>query len=103
MELRDHPLMSYRGLRNWPPAWTWIGGKENTHPKGEVGILKELLVPAVDPPNRCFLIMEHKEAAYIGCLLFEDRSFCRQISNLLKNYYGYPIQYIGSLDLAYSP
>ena len=29
MLLRDHPLMTYKGLRSWPPAWIWIyGGKK---------------------------------------------------------------------------
>src|SRR5213593_1335425 len=37
MDLRNHPLMSRRGARNWPPVWTWIGGGENKRPKGEVG------------------------------------------------------------------
>jgi hypothetical protein len=28
MLLRNHPLMRYRGIASWPPAWTWIGGGE---------------------------------------------------------------------------
>ena len=24
--LRHHPLMSYHGVPNWPPTWTWIDG-----------------------------------------------------------------------------
>jgi hypothetical protein len=36
MLLRDHPLMSYRGLPSWPPAWTWIGGLDNKRPQGEM-------------------------------------------------------------------
>jgi hypothetical protein len=45
MLLRDHPLMSYNGMPSWPPAWTWIGGVENDHPRGEVGILEAICPP----------------------------------------------------------
>jgi hypothetical protein len=38
MLLRDHPLMFYKGVSNWPPAGVWIDGPEDKHPKGEVGI-----------------------------------------------------------------
>lgn len=103
MELRHHPLMSHKGLPNWPPTWTWIGGKENKRPNGEVGILTQVVTSRVEPPNSCFLIIEHEEASYIGCLSFDDHSFCLQICVLLKNYYGRPIQDVGGLDLGGSP
>jgi hypothetical protein len=45
MLLRDHPLMSYRGVPRWPPAWLWRGGNETINPKGEVGILKDVIPP----------------------------------------------------------
>ena len=44
MLLRDHPLMSYRGRRNWPPRWLPgkdIGGEELS---GEIGALVEVVV-----------------------------------------------------------
>ena len=40
MLLRDHPLMFRRGVRNWPPVWTWINGQEDKRPRGEIGTLK---------------------------------------------------------------
>jgi hypothetical protein len=30
--LRDHPLMSRKGARNWP-VWTWTLGQRNKYPK----------------------------------------------------------------------
>ncbi|HEU0047565.1 MAG TPA: hypothetical protein VFQ43_08170, partial [Nitrososphaera sp.] len=50
------PLVSYRNQSSWPPAWIWIGGNENKHPRGEVGVLKQLKL--VDGPfvNRCFFM-----------------------------------------------
>jgi hypothetical protein len=57
MKLRDHPLMSYKGIRHWPPAWLWRCGHESTFPEGEVGILKEVLSSTAPPSNSCFLII----------------------------------------------
>src|SRR5438093_13070282 len=38
MELRNHPLMSYRHLSSWPPTWAWIGGSaQDSHSTGEAG------------------------------------------------------------------
>ena len=96
MELRNHPLMSYQGLPNWPPAWTWIDGKEDQHPTGEVGILLDVRLSTFQQA-RCFLTIEYDEAQYIGCLLFDDRSFCYQIGTLLQHQYRSPIQVIGGL------
>ena len=95
--------MSYHGLPNWPPVWTWIGGEENKYPRGEVGMLKEVRLSKVEPSDRCFLIIEYDQAAYIGCLLFDDPSFCRQISKLLMDHRGYSIQDIGGLDVGQTP
>jgi len=95
MELRKHPLVSYRNQSSWPPAWIWIGGNENKHPRGEVGVLKQLKL--VDGPfvNRCFLWMQYEDSMYLGCLLFSDASFCQQISKLLQEHCGDSIEYIG--------
>jgi hypothetical protein len=103
MKLRDHPLMSYQGLPNWPPTWTWIGGEENKHPKGEVGILQDVMLSTFQPSNRCYLIVEHERAAYMGCLLFDDASFCSQIFALLRGHCGHPVQHIGGLNFSHPP
>src|SRR5262249_31076579 len=52
MLLRDHPLMSYKGMPSWPPAWTWTGGVENDHPRGEVGVLEAILPSVIQPADR---------------------------------------------------
>ena len=36
------------------------------------------------PPNRCFLLISHEGSEYLGCLLFDDHAFCRQVMELLK-------------------
>src|SRR5262245_23971419 len=102
MLLREHPLMRYHGIPNWPPAWLWIDGVENKRPRGEIGILKAVEVSKVPPTNRCFLCIDYEGSSYLGCLLFDDGVFCSQIVTLLRGYLNSPIADIGSLDLAYT-
>jgi hypothetical protein len=92
--------MSRYGVPNWPPVWTWIDGEENEHPNGEVGILKAILLSTIRPADRCFLLISHQGSAYVGCLLFDDPAFCKQIARLLRSYCNRPIAEIGSLDLS---
>lgn len=102
MLLRDHPLMGYKGVPNWPPVWTWTDGLENTRPRGEIGILKAVALSNVQPADRCFLYIEHEGSSYIGCLLFDDSTFCGQVAKLLANHCNRPISEIGSLDLSHT-
>jgi hypothetical protein len=102
MELRKHPLMTYRGAGNWPPAWTWISGKKNSlRPSGEVGTLVDVAPSKIDPDGKCFLTIEHEGTSYVGCLLFDDGPFCQQISKLMQRHLRYPLEYIGGIDLRY--
>jgi hypothetical protein len=102
MELRVHPLMSFRGVPNWPPTWTWMDGREDQHPKGELGILRTVLLSKTQRANRCFLLIFYEESSYLGCLLFDDEVFCCQITKLLQGYCNRPIAEIGSIDLSCS-
>lgn len=105
--MRDHPLMSYKGQRNWPPAWMWIGKGRNKYPHGEVGILKSVKICVADPDdpnsvtpyNRLYLTMDYLGARYMGCVLFEDAATCRQIGQILSRQRGRRMQSIGGLDL----
>jgi hypothetical protein len=102
MLFRDHPLMMYKGNQSWPPAWLWTAGYDNTHPLGEVGILKAVLRSHIEPDDRCFLVMEHCGAEYLGALLLNDPSFCREIFEVLVRNVGKTIQEIGDIDLTYT-
>jgi hypothetical protein len=100
VQLRDHPLMRCRGRPNWPPAWTWIDGKENKNPKGELGMLKQVKLSSVEPLlNRCFLWMEYEGSIYLGCLLFDNKFFCERISTLLGEHSGSSICGHHSLEI----
>jgi hypothetical protein len=102
MLLRDHSLMSYHGVSNWPPAWLWIDGLEDKHPRGEMGILKAAKLSNVLPATRCFLEIDYEGSTYMGCLLFDDEIICAQITENLQGYLNRPIAEIGSLDLSHT-
>ena len=106
MQLRDHPLMMYHGVRTWPPVWTLIRGAEKERPKGEVGVLKEITVSAVPPHsndtrsyNRIFLYIEHAGQTYIGCLMLDDYAFCQELTKLLRHHCGRTVEEIGSAEI----
>jgi hypothetical protein len=100
MLLRHHPLMTYRGVPNWPPTWTWIEGRQNKSPQGEVGILIWARLTDVLPRARCYLLMKHEDSSYMGCLLFDNHKFCRYIAHFLENYRNRSIAEIGGLDIS---
>ena len=83
MLLRDHPLMTYKGLRSWPPAWGDLDIRwEKNRVRGEVGTLRQVVLSRINPADRCFLHIDHEETWYMGCVLIDDHAFCTQISEL---------------------
>jgi hypothetical protein len=102
MKLREHPLMSYRGVPNWPPAWTWIDGKYQAQalpPGSEVGVLENTRRSAVSP-NAMFLTMSYNDSRYVSQLFFDDPEFCQRVCDLLKHHFGSPIQTIGDMEIS---
>jgi hypothetical protein len=89
--------MSYRGLPNWPPVWVWIGGSRKST-RGEEGVLMDAKL-ADDRLPRIFLWMENTGSSYLGCLLFDDPSFCRHVLKLLRDHLNSAIDSIGGLDV----
>jgi hypothetical protein len=94
--------MSYGGVPSWPPVWVWIGGKENKHPQGEVGILSNVRLSSISPCNRCYLRMEYEGSDYMAVVLFDDLSFCSEVFELLSNNLGRSIKEVGDLDVNYT-
>jgi hypothetical protein len=107
--VRHHPFMSYRGQPNWPPAWLWTGKGPNRRISGEVGVLNEVHVDigepdaaySVRPNNRIYLYIEYKESTYVGCLLFDTATACRQIGDILARQCGKTLPEIGAIDLSH--
>ena len=98
MRLRDHPCMNHRNIKSWPPAWVWIGGNREKQPQGEVGILQDVRRYEVTP-NRCFLVIEHEQEIYVGCIHLENGLLCDEIYELLRNEIGQSIASLGAIDI----
>lgn len=99
MRLRDHPLMKYRGVPNWPPIWVESRSKNNSRVKGEIGTLK-YVYSNPEFSTRCFLLIEHQNKAYVGTLLFSDKVFGKQVSVLLRRNLNKSIKEIGDIDVS---
>jgi hypothetical protein len=100
MKLRDHPLMVYRRMRNWPPVWIEKYADNETL-TGEIGVLTHIGTSSTRS-RRCFLHMTHNDKPYVGSLLFDDLAFCTFVHNLLKEHIDKTIEEIGDLDVSYT-
>jgi hypothetical protein len=100
MELRNHPGMIFHGIPNWPPVWLHAKADGEMRLAGEIGVLK--YVHASNRlSNKCYLVMEHERTQYVGCLIFNDATFCYELARILRQYQGRPIKDIGDLNLAH--
>jgi hypothetical protein len=100
MQLRSHPLMTYRGSPNWPPAWIQVQETKIKSLSGEVGILKHVM--RYDRvPNGFVLATEHARERYLGFLIFDEVSFCMLIYDVLEARIGSSIKDLGSLDVTH--
>jgi len=94
--------MTYRGLSSWPPVWIHGGiDWEVKKLKGEVGVLRHVLRHD-KLPNKFFLVMEHENEQWMGCLVVADGTFCNQIVDLLKLHVGRSMKEIGDIDLTFT-
>jgi hypothetical protein len=98
MRLRDHPCMNRRTIKAWPPTWVWIGGSRDKEPKGEVGILQDVRRYKATT-NRCFLVIEHEQELYVGCIHLGSRLLDDEIHELLRKEIGQSIARIGAIDI----
>jgi hypothetical protein len=97
VKLRDHPLMSYRGMANWPPVWCRTGEQ---HLTGEIGTLVN--ADSDRTGKKCYLTIAFENQRYLGTLLFSDDRMCWFVTRTLKNRIGLSIKEIGDLDLTYT-
>jgi len=104
MQLRNCPLMSRRGTRNWPPTWNKTSGGSRAGPyetlRSEIGTLEQVLLSRTEPYNTCYLLIEFRRMTYVGTLVFDDGIFSRQLCELLQNHHlGKSIKEIGDLEV----
>lgn len=63
-----------------------------------MGILQD--VRRYEPSiNRCFLVIEHEQELYVGCIHLENRLLGDEIYELLRNEIGQSIASIGAMDI----
>lgn len=101
MQLREHPFMQRHGLANWPPVWTQGKKEGNNRIRGEVGVLRYVHWNRTGT-NKCYLVMEFNKEHYVGALIFDDATFCRQIVTILQAHIGEAVSDIGALDLSHT-
>ncbi|HEY1374342.1 MAG TPA: hypothetical protein VGH50_17855 [Candidatus Binatia bacterium] len=104
MVLRDHPLMNYKGIPNWPPRWMPRKDAGGAKIAGEFGVLVEVVVSCNSPHSgnlsQLFLFMEHRGKGYVAAVLFSDPMFCRHVGELMKKHYGRTLEEIGGVDVS---
>ena len=59
-----------------------------------------VLLSKTRPADRCVLLIRYEQSCYLGPLLFDNQTFCCQITSLLQHYCNRPISEIGDLDLS---
>ena len=85
----------------------WAGKGNEKRPRGEIGILTEVKISITNPNdldsarpyNRVYLFIDHQGGEYLGCLIFDDATACRQIGGILSRQCGKAIREIGDIDL----
>jgi hypothetical protein len=97
MKLREHPLMSYKGLSSWPPMWVRADLRQQALEQ-EAGVLSEVRLHDLGS-CKIFLGMQYDGSRYIGYLWFDDQPFCVETYNLLKSCIGCSIKDIGDTDV----
>lgn len=100
MQLKDHPFMRRHGIANWPPVWTQPKREKNKSMRGEFGVLRYVHWNNHGGSNKCYLVMEYNSEHYVGALIFDDSTFCRQIATILQAHIGEAISDIGGLDVS---
>ena len=101
MKLRDHPLLRYNLIHQWPPVWVSLDNEDGRLSGSEVGALTEVR-ESISRSDGIVLIMDHNDNRYGTILIFSDMAFRRQIFELLKDCVGFSIQQVGDIDLRYT-
>lgn len=78
MELRNHPLLSYRELPSWPPVWVPVEtGEGKTTLHGEVGVLKHTLSNALS--RKCYMLIDHEMRCTSAVFFVPTYHFARRL------------------------
>ena len=101
MQLRNHPMMSYKGRPSWPPQWTWMAGGDKTElAAGEVGTLEQAQPSRVLGDTLFLTISTPRDNRFTGQLKFDDEHFASRILSVLHSRIGHPIKDIAEIEIA---
>lgn len=100
MQLRDHPAMSFAGVKNWPPTWVHSRSHPVKKANGEIGTLTRVHFYE-ELRRRLFLIVDVEGERYMGALAFNDPAFCNVLHSIFQSHIGWSIKDIGDLDSWY--
>jgi hypothetical protein len=91
------------GICTWPPLWTTIHRDRNDRPRGEIGVLTQVVMNDLPEMNtKVFMFIEYSGFRYMGLLIFDDAQFCHAIYTLLQSNIGRSISEIGDLDVSFT-
>lgn len=97
MKLKDHRLMQYRNVPNWPPSYlTWDCRQEIID---EFGILRAVTLDTRSA-NRCFLMVEMEGLGYVSWIKFDNAAFRARFVATVGGYLNRRIKDIGNVEVA---
>jgi hypothetical protein len=97
MKLKNHPLMKYHNVPNWPPSYLTPDCRQELIE--ELGILRGVTLDA-RTPNRCFLTVEVNGLGYASWLKFDNEAFRRRFMDTIDAHLNKPIKAIGELEVS---
>lgn len=97
MKLKDHRLMQYHNVPNWPPSYLTSDYRQEMI--GEFGILREV---TIDPrsASRCFLMVEMEGVGYVSWVKFDNAAFRARFVETVKEHLNKRIKDIGDLEMS---
>ena len=99
MKLRDHPLLSYKGLRSWPPLWVRIDDVSKCQVESdETGTLIQVRIDNL-ADCKIMLRMEYSGHEYAAVLMFDAQEFCLRVYQALKHYVGRAVKQLGEVEI----
>ena len=97
MKIKDHPLMKYHNVPNWPPSYLTPDHRQELIK--EFGILRAVTLDA-RVSNRCFLMVEMDGLACVSWLKFDNSTFRSRFVNTVNVHLNKPMKEIGELEVS---
>jgi hypothetical protein len=96
MKLKDHPLMRYHNVPNWPPSYLTADYRQELIK--EFGILRSVTLDARES-NRLFLMVEMDGLGYVSWLKFDNLAFRTRFLDTINVHLDKPMKEIGELEV----